>query len=56
MAANQGVAPPDFTTAVGQVRLLIGDTDPVVDEGALVGTYVFYSDAEIAGLLALYGP
>lgn len=55
--ANQGVAPPDFTTAVGQVRLLIGDTDavlPQVPDGT--GTYVFYSDAEIAGLLALYGP
>lgn len=54
--ANQGVAPPDFTTAVGQVRLLIGDTDPVVDDGAVLGSYVFYSDAEIAALLGIYGP
>lgn len=51
--ANEGAAPLDFTTAVGQVRLLIGDTDPA-NVAAGSGTYTFYSDAEISGLLYLY--
>lgn len=55
---NQGAAPVDFETAVGQVRLLIGDTDPVPGtEDALdgVGTYVFFSDREITAYIALTG-
>lgn len=53
---NQGVAPLDYTTAVGQVRLLIGDTDPdAVDTNAGTGTYTFYADGEIEGLLSIYG-
>lgn len=51
--ANQGVAPPNFSTAVGQVRLLLGDTNPT---GVLngQGEYLWYSDAEIEALLPLY--
>lgn len=54
MTANQGVAPPAFDTAVGQVRLLIGDTDPQNVSGGF-GTYAFYSDAELTALLTLHG-
>lgn len=51
--ANIGVAPVDPTTTVGQVRLLLGDTDATdVVNGR--GTYLWYSDAEIAGLVMLY--
>ena len=54
---NQGIAPLDPTSAVGQVRMLLGDTDPrplepVVDGQ---GIYLWQSDAEIASLLTLYG-
>lgn len=54
MAANEGHAPPDFASEVGQVRLLIGDTDPtgIVDE---TGTYLWYSDEEIESLISLRG-
>lgn len=51
--ANLGVAPVDPTNPVGQVRLLLGDTDATnVVNGR--GEYLWYSDAEIAGLLTLY--
>lgn len=49
---NTGLYPADFSTAVGQVRLLIGDTDPLtfsVDEG----TYRYFSDVELEGYLGL---
>ena len=51
--ANDGIAPPDFTTTVGQVRVLLGDTDPtnVVDG---FGTYMFFSDDELTALLDMY--
>jgi hypothetical protein len=52
--ANQGVAPPDLTTDVGKVRLLVGDTDPSnVTSG--VGTYFWFSDDELQGLVDLNG-
>lgn len=52
--ANQGVAPPDFTSAVGMVRLNIGDTDPT-NVSAGEGEYVFFSDAEISAFIAQRG-
>ena len=52
--ANTGLYPADFTTALGQVRLLIGDTDPLSVSGS-TGTYRYFSDDEITGFLALTG-
>lgn len=51
---NTGLYPVDFSTAVGQVRLLIGDTDPlaIVDGD---GEYRYFGDAEISGFLTLCG-
>ncbi len=52
--ANTGVAPPDFTTDVGKVRALLGDTDPTnVSLGS--GTYMYFSDDEIGAFLTMYG-
>lgn len=52
MPENQGTAPLDPTSPVGQVRLLVGDKSP--SEIAMgVGTYMWFSDDEIRGLLAL---
>jgi hypothetical protein len=49
MAANIGIAPPDFTTDVGRIRRAIGDTDPTsVTTGQ--GTYLFFSDAELSSM------
>lgn len=50
---NAGASPVDYTTAVGKVRLLIGDTDASAVTGG-IGTYAFYSDDELAALLTLY--
>jgi|GEM_PF-1028729 hypothetical protein len=52
--ANTGVAPPDFTTDVGKVRVLLGDTDPT-DVAASSGTYMYFSDDEIGAFLTMYG-
>lgn len=52
--ANTGLYPADFSTGVGQVRLLIGDSDPISVSGS-TGTYRYFSDAEIEGFLALQG-
>jgi hypothetical protein len=45
------VFPPDYTTPVGQVRLLIPDMD--TDDGTANTLYLF-SDIAIDGMLALY--
>lgn len=56
MPINQGQAPADFTTPVGQVRLLLGDTDPKnVDKLENKGEYIWYSDDELTALLSLHG-
>lgn len=57
MAANQGTAPLDPDSFAGQVRLLVGDTDPTVANPVETGkgTYLWYSDEEINGLSALFG-
>lgn len=51
---NQGASPIDVTTPVGQVRLLVGDTDASDVTGGQ-GTYLWYSDDEITALLTLMG-
>jgi hypothetical protein len=52
--ANEGVAPPNFTTDVGKVRVLLGDTNPT-DVSMGEGTYMYFSDDEIGAFLTLYG-
>jgi hypothetical protein len=55
--ANRGLSPIDPTAPVGQVRLLLGDTDATnltTTDGVQTGEYLYYSDAEISGLLAMY--
>jgi hypothetical protein len=50
--ANQGVAPVDFTSPVGQTRALMGDTDPANVEGSS-GEYVWFGDDELGAFLAM---
>lgn len=52
--ANTGVAPPNFATLPGQVRLLVGDTDASnVSNGE--GTYAWFSDDELTAFGTLFG-
>lgn len=57
MAINQGAVPVDYSTPTGQVRALLGDTDAIdlVPPEAGQGSYAWYSDAAIGGLLTVYG-
>lgn len=50
--ALTGIAPPDFSTPVGQFRLLANDATPT-DVASGTGTYALFSDAEIIGFLAV---
>lgn len=55
MSANQGVAPPDYTTDVGRFRLVAGDAvsaplDPPVSGQ---GDYQDWSDADIEAFLTI---
>lgn len=54
---NVGISPPDGTTLAGQVRILVGDTDPqplaTPVEG--LGQYAWYSDDELEVLGSLNG-
>ena len=52
--ANTGLYPIDFSTGIGQVRLLIGDTDALSFYDT-EGEYRYFSDAEIDGFLTLCG-
>lgn len=52
--SNLGVAPPNLSTNVGLVRVLLGDTDPT-NVVAGVGEYLYFSDDELQALLGLYG-
>ena len=54
MAANMGIAPPDYTTEIGQVRLATSDTD-ASNIASGQGEYVWSSDAEITALIAMTG-
>lgn len=49
MPTTPDVTPPDYSTAIGQVRLLIPDTEQLGDTPA----YLF-SDPQVQALLALY--
>ncbi len=51
--ANTGVAPVDLGSNVGKVRVLLGDTDPT-NVSNNVGTYLFFSDAELEAILGMY--
>lgn len=51
--ANTGVAPVDLGSNVGRVRVLLGDTDPT-NVSNNVGTYLFFSDAELEAILGMY--
>ena len=51
---NLGVAPPDPSTNVGRLRLIIGDINYVlIEEG--VGNYEGYSDDQLESFLSLGG-
>ena len=52
--ANEGAAPPDYTTDVGKVRALLGDTNPQNVAGG-EGEYLYFSDDEIGAFLTMYG-
>lgn len=51
---NSGASPIDSATPVGQVRLLTSDTDAENVVGG-VGEYMWMSDSEIEGHIALHG-
>jgi predicted ATPase len=50
MPTTPDVTPPDYSTSIGQVRLLIPDTEQLGDTPA----YLF-SDPQIQAFLSLYG-
>jgi len=53
--ANEGIAPPHYSTAVGTFRLLADDTYsvPLVPPVAGLGNYTLFSDEEIDAYLVL---
>jgi hypothetical protein len=55
MAHINDLFPPDYSTAVGQVRLLIPDTEQLLDPSGTHdhGEYIF-SDAQVQAFVALY--
>lgn len=57
MAENLGVYPFNPASPVGNVRVLIGDTDPTQIDPPLgiSGTYLWYSDIEIEAIISMYG-
>lgn len=56
MPINSGIKPPDYSTTVGQVRLLTGDTDATEFDTPVAGygSYAFFGDDELAGFLTLF--
>ena len=55
MAITPDITPPDYTTAIGQVRLLIPDVeqlDNLADPSA-AASYIF-NDSQVQAFLALY--
>lgn len=56
MAINKGIAPPDFTTQVGQLRSALKDVAyTAIPEEPGFGEYESFSDIELEGLLARAG-
>lgn len=57
MAINRGVAPPDFTTQVGQLRSALKDVEyeALVPPELGYGSYAQFSDIELEGLIARAG-
>lgn len=55
--ANPGIAPPDPTTEIGQLRYILGDVDYValVPPVSGQGDYEAFSDAELQALLDMSG-
>jgi len=54
LMANLGIAPPDASSDVGKIRVLLGDTDPQnIVSG--VGEYIYFSDDELLVFLEMYG-
>jgi hypothetical protein len=55
MAHVNDLFPPDYATGVGQVRLLIPDTEQLLDPSGVHdhGEYIF-SDAQVQAFLTLY--
>ena len=55
--SNEGVTPVDYTSLVGQVRALIGDTESIALDPPVAGQgeYMWYSDGALTGLLSVYG-
>ena len=52
--ANSGESPVDFSTDIGKVRALLGDTEAEnVVSGE--GDYMYFGDDEIAAFLTMYG-
>jgi hypothetical protein len=49
------IAPPDYSTAIGQVRLLIPDTDQLSNPGNLAASEYIFNDSQIQAFLSLYG-
>lgn len=62
MPENIGVAPPDYTTQVGEVRAILGDTTyveipptpPAVDPTGL-GEYQYFGDSELDSFIQTGG-
>ena len=52
--ANLGVAPPDLSSDIGKIRVLLGDTD-AENISSDIGEYKFFSDDELDAFLDMYG-
>jgi hypothetical protein len=56
MPVTPDITPPDYTTAVGQVRLLVPDTEQLGDLAAPSNPVAYiFSDPQIQAFLSLYG-
>lgn len=53
--ATTGVYPPDTSTEIGRLRLAIGDTEVVTDNGDGTAEYEFLSDAQLSIYLSVAG-
>ena len=53
MAENISTYPPDYASAVGQIRILIGDTEQYEEYGVDGEAAYMFSDSQIQALIAL---